>query len=155
MAESLLPGCHKADNRYQGKARVGPLDLNLLRYAIEVCGGPTAFDGLAITWFDQIQTNGAWHICDRYKNGTDDRTFFSPSGAINVRRGTDEEQLAYQEALGKQLLSCVPEITTYEVPSAAERDNLYSLCADVLQKKTGIPVRMVSFGPTERDKVCK
>jgi len=66
MAENLLPGSHKADNRYQGSIRVGPLDLVLLRYAIACSGGPRAFDGLAITWFDQIQTNGSWQICDRY-----------------------------------------------------------------------------------------
>lgn len=154
MAENLLPGSNKDENRYQGKARVGPLDLNLLRYAIEVCGGPTAFDGLAITWFDQIQVNGAWHLCDHYRNA-DDRTYFSPTGTIKVRRGTDAEQLEYQESLGKQLLRCVPEITTHAVSSVAERDNLYALCADVLMEKLGVPVRMVSFGPTEQDKICK
>lgn len=154
MAESLLPGSHKAENRYQGKVRVGPLDLVLLRYAIEVCGGPAAFDGLAITWFDQVERNGVWYVCDRYL-GADDRTFFSPIGEIKVRRGADDEQLKYQEALGRQLLNCKPEITTHVVSSDAERDNLYSLCADVLKEKVGVSVRMVSFGPTEREKICK
>lgn len=154
MSETLLPGSSKEENRYQGKARVGPLDFVLLRYAIEVCGGPNAFDGLAITWFDQIQTNGVWHTCDRYI-GTDDRTFFSPSGDIKVRRGTDGDQLKHQEELGKQLLRCVPEITTHEIPPAARREDLYSLCAEVLKEKVSIPIRMVSFGPTERDKMYK
>src|SRR3989339_772699 len=31
MIEKLLPGSHKQENRYQGKIRVGPLDLVLLR----------------------------------------------------------------------------------------------------------------------------
>lgn len=154
LAEILLPGSHKEDNRYQGKVRVGPLDLVLLRYAIEACGGPAAFDGLAITWFDQIQANGTWHLCDRYQ-GADDRTYFSPFGAIKVRRGTDAKQLEYQEALGRQLLSCKPEIIAYEIASAAKRDDLYSLCAGVLQEKVGVPIRMISFGPTDRDKECK
>ena len=57
MTESLLPGSHKENNRYQGEMRVGPLDFVLLRYAIEACGGPSQFDGLAVTWFDQIQAN--------------------------------------------------------------------------------------------------
>lgn len=155
MLGNLLPGSHKDADRYQGEVRVGPLDIVLLRYAIEVCGGPSAFDGLAITWFDQIQTNGQWCLCDRYNDGADDQTYFTPDGELRVRRGDDDAQIAYQEALGKQLLRCTPEITTYEVPSAAERDKLYSLCAGVLQEKVGVPVRMVSFGHTERDKICK
>lgn len=154
MYQTLLPGSHKVKNRYQGKARVGPLDLVLLRYAIEVCGGASAFDGLAITWFDQIQTNGAWHVCDRYR-GASDQTFFAPSGGIKVRRGEDSEQLAHQEILGQQLMGCLPEITKYGVSLATERDSLYSLCADMLKEKLGVPVRLVSFGPTEMDKVCK
>jgi adenylosuccinate synthase len=159
MTENLLPGSHKQENRYQGKIRVGPIDLVLLRYAIEVCGGASAFDGLAITWFDQIQANGIWHICDHY-HGVDDCRFFTPDGEIKIRHAEiglyiDVEQLHHQEVLGKLLLSCKPLITSYKVPSAAERDNLYSLCADVLKEKVGIPVRMVSFGSTERDKICK
>jgi adenylosuccinate synthase len=154
MAENLLPGSNKAENRYQGKVRVGPLDLNLLRYAIEVCGGPSAFDGLAITWFDQIQKNGEWHLCDHYRN-TNHQTYFKPSGEIKVRRGYGKEQYRYQQELGQQLLSCEPEITTHKVSSTAERDNLYSLCAGVLKEKLRIPVRMVSFGPTELEKICK
>jgi len=154
IVERLLPGSHKDTNRWQGEVRVGPMDLVLLRYAIEVCGGPSAFDGLAITWFDQITGNGAWHVCDRYRN-TQDRTFFSPAGGINVRRGSDEAQLSYQEALGRQLLGCTPEITDYELPTGVGRDKLFSFCADILQRELDVPVRMVSFGPTERDKICK
>jgi len=154
VVEHLLPGSHKADNRYQGKVRVGPLDLELLRYAVAVCGGPSAFDGLAITWFDQIQANGAWRVCRHYRN-TSGPPFFSPSGAINVRRGAGAEQLEYQEALGRQLKNCLPEIETHAVPLDAEREDLYSLCAGVLQAELEIPVRLVSFGPTERDKMCK
>jgi adenylosuccinate synthase len=154
MAQRLLPGSHKVENRYQGKVRVGPMDLMLLRYAIEVCGGPTAFDGLAITWFDQIQANGTWHISENY-SGNDDRAYFSPSGEIKVRRSEDNEQLEHQEALGKQLLHCKAVVTSCEVPKTAGRDDLFSLCASVLREKLNVPVRMVSFGPTERDKTCK
>jgi adenylosuccinate synthase len=154
MTESLLPGSHKDENRWQGKIRVGPLDLNLLRYAIDVCGGPKAFDGLAITWFDQIMNNGEWRICKRYI-GTDNRTYFEPSGKIIVRRGMDDEQLKHQENLGKQLFDCKPEITTLKIPSVANKDELYQFCAKVFKEELGVPVRMISFGPTERDKMCE
>lgn len=157
MAGNLLPGSHKVENRYQGKVRVGPLDLVLLRYAIEVCGGPGAFDGLAITWFDQIQKNGIWHLNDGYQDYRmpDNRPYFSPSGDIKVRRGHDDRQLEYQEALGERLKKCVPRGLTYEIPPGATCEELFALCAGVLQEKTGVPVRLVSFGPTELDKVCK
>lgn len=153
MYESLLPGSHKEENRYQGKARVGPLDLVLLKYAVEVCGDPTAFDGLAITWFDQIRLNQAWQLCHSYRND-DDRTFFSPSGNINVRRYDRYFQRFHQENLGKQLQTCEPEITTYPVASDTKQETCFRICADVLYASLGVPVRMVSFGPTEKDKFC-
>lgn len=156
MAESLLPESHKEENRWQGKIRVGPIDLVLLRYAINVCGGPSAFDGLAVTWFDQIIKNGEWKICNKYNNeDTKDRAYFTPSGEIKVRHGTDDEQLEYQENLGKQLLCCKPEIKTLKIPQDVGQNELYLFCAGVLEKELGVPVRMISFGPTERDKICK
>ncbi len=154
MNDSLLPGSRKDENRWQGKVRVGPLDLVLLRYAIAVCGGPSAFDGLAVTWFDQIQANGVWHLCHAYSNATDPACF-TPSGELQVRHGEDADQLAFQERLGEQLTRCLPKITSHPLPVDAPRDGLYALCANTLHQGLGIPVRMVSFGPTEREKVCK
>lgn len=154
MYESLLPGSHKAENRYQGKVRVGPMDLVLIRYALEVCGGPAAFDGLAITWFDQVQTNGVWCICDSYL-GEQDENFFSPNGGIKVRRGNDENQISYQAEMRRQLEQCLPQIVKHEVPVEKDREKLFSFCDSELRAKLGVPVRMVSFGPTERDKFCK
>ena len=145
MAESLLPGSNKDKNRYQGKVRVGPLDLILLKYAIEVCGGPGAFDGLAVTWFDQVQTNGVWHLCNRYLN----------SDQICVWREKFGDHQKYQEALGKQLFCCEPEIRRIEIAKTASRSELFSLCADTLQCELDVLVRMVGFGCTELDKVCR
>ncbi|OGZ58484.1 MAG: hypothetical protein A2827_00080 [Candidatus Spechtbacteria bacterium RIFCSPHIGHO2_01_FULL_43_30] len=155
MSESLLPGSHKEENRYQGKVRVGPLDLVLLRYAIEVCGGPAAFKGIALTWFDQILANGKWYSCDNYI-GVPNQTYFTPSGDIKVRQGEmDDAQLKYQERLGEELMRSTPEITVVKIPSTAGRDEMYSFCADILVEKLGIPVRMISFGSTEKDKICR
>lgn len=145
MAESLLLGSHKNENRYQGKIRVGPLDLVLLKYAIEVCGGSEAFDGLAITWFDQVQASGVWYLCDRY----------SDLDQISIWCEEFGDQQKYQEALGKKLFSSHPEIKCIEFAQSAGRDELFSLCDDTLQCKLGIPVRMVGFGSTELDKVCR
>jgi hypothetical protein len=64
-------------------------------------------------------------------------------------------QLSHQEALGHQLKNCVPEINEYRVSPSAHQEDLFDLCAGVLGEKLGVDVRMVSFGPSERDKVCK
>lgn len=154
MAETLLPGSTREEDRYRGKVRVGPIDFVLLRYAIEVCGGPTAFDGLAVTWFDQVQSNKAWHTCSHYKNAVDQK-FFSPSGEILVNRMTDVEQLASQERLGKALQSCIPEIVENQASSSTRREEQFSFCADVVSRELGVPVRLVSFGPTELNKFYK
>lgn len=154
MTEDLLPDSNKEENRYQGKVRVGPLDLVLLRYAISVCGGPTAFDGLAITWFDQIQQNGVWHICHKYQKPTNMK-FFSPLGNLLVCDRQNSKHRKFRKELTNELLRCRPIITTYSFMSNTKREELFSLCADILYKELGIPVRMVSFGPTEKDKLCK
>lgn len=154
MTEILLPGSSKQENRYQGKVRVGPLDLNLLRYAIEVCRGSTTFDGLALTWFDQVMVNGVWHLCNSYQ-GANNPQFFSPSGEITIHHGDDEAQLKHQEKIGQQLLCCVPEVTDYHLPKGADSEKLFDFIADLLRERLSIPVRMVSFGPTELDKVCR
>lgn len=154
MVDRLLPGSHKDDNRYQGRVRVGPLDLVMLRYAIAVCGGWSVLQGLALSWFDQIQVNGSWDVCTRY-NGTEDRTYFTPSGDIVVRRGEDEAQLDHQQQLGQHLLRCQPEIDHHPISPEAERGALYALGDNLLREHVGIPVRMISFGPTERDKIYR
>lgn len=154
MYESLLPGSTSQGSRFRGSPRVGPLDLVLLKYAIEVVGGPSTVRGLAVSWFDQVQANGEWKICRRYRN-TLDPEFFTPDGRIKVRRGADAAQLEYQENLGKRLLQVEPEIETLRLPSGASREELFEFCAGILEPELGVPVRIVSFGPTERDKVFK
>ena len=153
LLETLLPGSSKEENRWQGKERVGPLDLVSLRYSIEVCGGPEFFSGLVVNWFDQIQKNGKWEVCNRYSRA-DDTNFFTPDGEIKVRRGSDEIQLQYQEELGKQLNKCRPgRITKYDV-SQKDQKSLVEFCSEILEDKLGIPVKMISFGPAEKDKIC-
>ena len=153
QVEKLLPGSHKEENRWQGKVRVGPLDFVSLRYAIEVCGGAQAFSGLAVTWFDQIPVFGSWQWCDSYQ-GADDPNFFYPSGEICVRYGADNEQLMYQQRLGELLRKCKPNVTAYNIAQGVERDDLVALCTGVMKEHLNVPVRIISFGATEKDKVC-
>lgn len=135
MLESLLPGSHKDVNRWQGSVRVGPLDFCLLNYAIEQCGGAAAFDGLCITWFDQVVKNGIWNYCSEYKN--------------------------IQELIGSNLnpttkfFKAEPKISNISIDQTLSHDALYQVCHDLVVEKTGIPVRMVSFGATEQARLYK
>lgn len=152
MLERLLPGSNKDENRWQGKVRVGPLDLVALRYSIAVCGGPEVFKGLAVSWFDQIAKNGRWDVCDAYEGATDNN-YFSPTGEILVRCGTDQKQVEHQEELGRQLNHCRPVITSYDLKGMGE-DEVVDLCSRVLEEKLRVKVRMISLGSTEEDKRC-
>lgn len=152
LLNELLPGSSKEENRWQGKVRVGALDLVALRYALEVCGGSQFFDGLAVTWFDQIQSTGQWHICDTYMHA-DNANFFSSPSAIKVRHGVDFEQLQYQEKLTEALRQCRPEVYSYDVKNK-NQEELIQLCSETLQSKLNVPVVMMSFGPTEKNKIC-
>ncbi len=154
MAEYLLPGSHKDANRYQGEVRVGPLDTVLLNYAVDACGGPEAFDGLAVTWFDQIRENGIWHTCNTYE-GSRDPALFSPDGKIRVSHESGIKQLDRQAAITAALANCVPQVSSLEVPKGLSSDDMHDLCTSVMESTLGLPVRMVSLGPTERDKLCK
>lgn len=153
MSESLLPGSNKHENRWQGSVRVGPLDIVALRYALDA-SGRNAYDALALTWFDQVEKLSSWRMATHYEGPLDTR-FFTRDGNIKVRVGTDETQLAYLGQLTKKLQAVTPVVSHVLLPFGGNRDELYQLCSNTLQAHLGVPVRMVSFGPTERDKVCK
>ncbi|GHU09705.1 hypothetical protein FACS189431_8190 [Alphaproteobacteria bacterium] len=118
MNELLLPGSNKDENRWQGKVRVGPLDFVQMRKAI-VDSEPIRFDGLALTWFDQIIKNGVWRYCYGYDD-----------------YGT-------------------PKITTLTIPQGLSQSELFDFVAKIVETHTGLSVRMVSFGLTDRDKFLK
>jgi adenylosuccinate synthase len=48
-----------------------------------------------------------------------------------------------------------PQITRIKLDSIDSNDSLYDVCAQVVQKETDIPVRMMSFGPTPEDKLYR
>jgi len=149
MNDTLLPGSHKEDNRYQGKIRVGPLDLVLLKYAVDVCG--VSIDGLAITWFDQVRFNGTWQVCNTYMNY--DLEFFEAPDRIRIYKGDADGMLDYQRRLCSVLFSCKPEITSIDLPGSIEEQ--YRLCDQKLRSQLNTPVHLVSFGPMAKDKFMK
>jgi adenylosuccinate synthase len=148
MNESLLPGSHKADNRWQGSIRVGPLDFVLLRYALEVCGG---LDGLALSWFDQIAINSTWQVCNRYSET--DEQYFHSDGRIKVFEGKEADMADYQQGLCSSLLACKPVLACTSVPLTQEKQ--FEFCNRTILGELGVPIRLLSFGPSEQDKLIK
>ena len=133
MSEQLLPGSNKAANRWQGEVRVGPLDMPLLQHAIDLCDGPASFDGLCVTWFDQVVRNGLWRVCYEYEEQMTD---------LCVRST-------------QRWLESVPIISEVPIDPNLSRERYFQIAAEVLDISLGVPVRMVSFGPTELDKLCR
>lgn len=149
MNETLLPGSNKNENRWQGKVRVGPLDIILLRYALQVCG-PT-IDSLAITWFDQIVKQKEWKICDEYIT-TNTELFCAPN-CIKIFDENESKHDEYQNKICQSLNNVRPIIKSLSIPNSTEEQ--YKTCNEVLYEKLGIPVSLISFGPTIRDKHIK
>lgn len=133
LRQRLLPNSHKQVNRWQGEVRVGALDFNLLRYAIQACGGAGAFDGLCITCFDQIMKDGVWQFCDEYEN----------SDSL-----TDCEHFT-QTIINESL---VPKITAIDC-SKMSKQEMIDKCCQLCYQQLQVPVRLIALGPSDQDKI--
>lgn len=156
MLPHLLPGSNKDENRWQGKVRVGPLDLTMLRYAIEVCGGPSFFNGLAITWFDQIELMKEWKVAMHYTN-VDHPEFFTSDGRIKPYAGPvggsyDADCFKRQQELGSLLKNVNPHIVSHSLEGKTSAE-IAQFCKEYLQSELQVTPRMISFGATEDNKL--
>ncbi len=127
-----LPDARNGMSDWQQGFRAGWLDLVLLRYALEVTGG---VDALAVTCLDRVAELPELKVCRRYRQGNLllDRIARSPA----------PRSLAYQEQLTRRLAVCRPVLET-----VADAEALPNLLAAEL----GVPVELVSRGPTAEDK---
>ena len=127
---AMLPGSHKEENRWQGIVRAGPLDYNLLRYAVARCSG-TKFDGICLTWFDQILAKGrVWSRCFNYENTPNDGELYTDF-----------------------LKRAIPKIRDRRFKKPILASELISFMYDELYSELKIPLEILSIGPTEQDKV--
>jgi adenylosuccinate synthase len=117
-----FPEPHNSWGPWQEGFRLGWLDLVLLRYAIQACGG---LDGLAVTHLEKVRPG--WKMARGYRDGE------LALGAF--------QDLEYQERLTRSLLNSKPE---YEEVQSAEE-----LLARLNQF---VPVLLTSWGPTSEDK---
>ncbi len=155
LLTKMLPNSSKETNRWQGEVRIGPLDFVALRYALEVCGGAQNFDGLAITWFDQILALNKWLICKSYHQADDKKYFLSPK-QIKVHhlvKGREKEQIEHQANLCQKLFQCQGNIESIDIKNKKQFE-LIALGNKIFEETVKLPVKMLSLGPTESDKIC-
>ncbi len=131
FTQAMLPGSHKEANRWQGIVRAGALDFNLFRYALECCK-ETQFDGLCLTWFDQIISNNRiWPVCSSYES--------SPPANMDY--------VEFLQNIAR------PRIERLALPTANGEQELFCIVSDILRQYIKLPLVMLSVGPTETDKI--
>lgn len=133
FTKMLLPGSNKEENRWQGKVRTGPLDMVLLKRAIDVCKETgTVFDGICLTWFDQIlKNNRKWVTCMEY-----------------------QQTPAKGESYTDYLKHAEPSRAAVHFINSISTKDLFQFAGQVL-RNNGInpPLSILSVGPTEVDKI--
>jgi hypothetical protein len=124
-----LADSHNENNPWQGPFRVGHLDAVSLRYALEVTGGVHA---LALTHLDTAARRPDLKICRAFQIGDCVLTRLEPGPA---------RDLQYQQRLTRILLRARP---IYDDPGGD--------WPAVIERETGTPVTLRSYGPTALDK---
>lgn len=125
---------HNASHGWQGAFRCGALDLLLLRYALDVCGGA---DALAVTHLDALPELPK-HVCVAYEENT---TRFEQ---IPLKR---EEQKAGSTRLTTWLNGVQPCFEAWP----RQRDAFISAIEETLRLKP----RILSWGKTHREKAWR
>ncbi len=130
FTNQMLPGSHKDKNRWQGIVRAGALDINLMQYALE-SSKETTFDGIGLTWLDQIlNTSRIWSICTGYKNKS-----------------------ICNESYTNFLKRAEPIITDYRIKKPISTVELFDFVKEVFSNYIKVPLSIISFGPTEVEKI--
>ena len=127
-----LPDARNSFGDWQRGFRVGWLDLVMLQYALDVAG---PLDGLAVTCLDRLASLPELHVCRRYGYSTFTIERIAPAPA--------PRDLAYQERITQSLARCRPLLETVGDPAAL---------LDLLAAELGVPIRLISEGPTAVDK---
>jgi adenylosuccinate synthase len=143
---SLFTDPYNVLNDWQQGFRVGPFDAVASRYAIELSDRP---DLLAVSHLDQLAHAPETRIAVAYRYLGDDRDVqryvdVEDGLIVRLRPSPFPEDLEYQERLTRIVERCEPVYRT--VPGGID-----PLLATV-QDELGVPVGLVSSGPTFRDK---
>jgi adenylosuccinate synthase len=133
------PEAHNPDDGWQGSFRTGPLDLVMLRYALQVAGG---VDGLALTCLDRVGPTVP--VCIGYTGPpvSPELAVCDPEGRIFWLRPGEADDLEHRRRLGQFLAEVEPVVVEMPV------EQLIPAVGQAL----GAPVVITSSGPTAADK---
>lgn len=143
-----LPEPHNPWGPWQGAPRKGPLDLVLLRYALQVCG---RVDGLALTCLDHLTKLPRPEVCAAYAIGE----AVDPALAVLGADGALVERLCpgaassleHRAALAGLLAAVRPRRQPLPGP-----DGGVAALTRLLETEESLPVWLTSRGPQARDK---
>ena len=136
-----LVGEHNAENRWQGKVRLGWLDAVLLRHALAVNAG---VDALVLTHGDLVPRLPAFRLAVAYE--LPGRAGGPPERVDDLTRwlaAAPPDDLAGRAALTARLARATPIYRS--VPATLEA------VVAAVEEALGVPVALVSRGPTAAD----
>lgn len=125
FTRKLFPDVEKTYNRWQGSVRAGPLDFELLRHALDICSRHgTQFDGIALTCLDQV--------LDKYE------PIYRVWPICNHYQYPDK---------------LLPNPISYPSLETRFPSKIFSQIDGNMKIGLGLPLRILSLGPTESDKI--
>ena len=128
---AALPDACNTKGLWQQGFRVGWLDLVMLHYALAAVG---PLDYLAVTCLDRLAALAEVKLCTHY---------WEDAGCLRKITPPLQHDLVYQEQLTVRLQQCRPHLVT--LPDC---DALLTALTTVL----GVPVGLLSYGPTATEK---
>lgn len=126
---SVLTDKYNLTNEWQDNFRFGWLDLNFLRYAIQV---DKNIDSLALTHIDELSKFKKWKVCHHYEE----------NGLKWALKKEVNPTIEKMETLTKRILNSKPIYEEYEA------DEIIPMLEWELERK----VRVKSFGPKSNEK---
>lgn len=153
LTEQLLDK-YNCFHPWQRNWRVGQLDMVMLQYAIEVCGGPQNFNGLAVSCLDlMLEKNIPYQICQSYSylgfdKNLEDFFNFKDGKITGIKVYQGKNIIQHQEKLTNLLKNCHPVLTDFGQGQADLRDYL-----GTIEYLTKIKITIESYGPSEINKI--
>ncbi len=150
---SLLPDQHNGTNIWQRDFRIGPMDLVMVRYALDIVGG---VDYLALTNMDRLSQLPEWHLCPAYVcdgSGSSKPAEYCDlnNGQVTRIKNRLTVDLLHQERLANFLLQCRPQYQVVGSRGKGVEVNVGEYLS-LLQSHFHVPVAFTSHGPTAKEK---
>jgi adenylosuccinate synthase len=138
---------HNLDNKWQGRFRMGWMDILAVKYSINVSGG---IDGIALTNLDRFK-NKAIRVCIAYEyHGKERLDDFFEYNLLGGKSYINKIKIRSQEdgKISKLFGACKPVYRDFH--------DIESYL-DFLESADGlaVPVKIVSYGPDRKDKVLR